>query len=167
MEAKSLLEGIRVLEVGSGVSVAYAGRLLASLGADVIHFECELDESVRAEGPFPAQAQLDCGGLFHYLHAGKTVTRGSLASPSGRAELFEAAKKADIVIDGFGLDTQERDGPDWEALHQANSRLASVTVTPFGRTGPYRGYQATELLAFLAFGRFSDAGIAGRPPISF
>ncbi|HXU23873.1 MAG TPA: CoA transferase, partial [Tepidiformaceae bacterium] len=167
MEANSLLQGIRVLEVGGGVSVPYAGRLLASLGAEVVHVECDLDESLRAEGPFPPEVQLDGGGLFQYLHTGKTVVRSSLASAAGRAELFEAAKRADIVLDSFGLDECEGSQPDWYALHRAHPLLASVTVTPFGQTGPYRGYQATELLAFLTFGRFSDAGLSGRPPIGY
>ena len=47
------LEGIRVVECGEGVSAAYAAKLLADLGADVVKVEPPGGDLTRRRGPFP------------------------------------------------------------------------------------------------------------------
>ena len=47
------LEGVRVLELGNMVSAAYATKLLADLGADVIKVEEPGGDLARTRGPFP------------------------------------------------------------------------------------------------------------------
>ena len=47
------LEGVRVLELGNMVSAAYATKLLADLGADVIKVEEPDGDLARTRGPFP------------------------------------------------------------------------------------------------------------------
>ena len=49
--AEHLLQGVRVIEIGDEVS-AYAGRLFAGLGADVIKVEPPHGCSTREIGPF-------------------------------------------------------------------------------------------------------------------
>ncbi|MGD9894682.1 MAG: CoA transferase, partial [Dehalococcoidia bacterium] len=45
--------GLRVVELGGGISVAYAARLLADFGADVIKIEPpDAGDPVRHAGPF-------------------------------------------------------------------------------------------------------------------
>ena len=46
------LEGIRVVELANNVAGAYAGRLLAGYGADVIKIESASNNAVREAGPF-------------------------------------------------------------------------------------------------------------------
>ena len=50
------LEGVRVLELGNMVSAAYATKLLADLGAEVIKVEEPSGDLARARGPFPQGA---------------------------------------------------------------------------------------------------------------
>jgi crotonobetainyl-CoA:carnitine CoA-transferase CaiB-like acyl-CoA transferase len=47
------LEGVKVLELGHMVSAAYATKLMADLGADVIKVEEFYGDRVRQRGPFP------------------------------------------------------------------------------------------------------------------
>ncbi|MDH3731781.1 MAG: CoA transferase, partial [Acidimicrobiia bacterium] len=49
------LEGVRVVELTDGVAGAYAGRLFAVLGADVVKVEQPGGDVVRRMGPFPGE----------------------------------------------------------------------------------------------------------------
>ena len=51
------LAGVRVVELATGVAGAYAGKLLADFGADVIKVEPPGGDPVRAQGPFPDDAR--------------------------------------------------------------------------------------------------------------
>ena len=46
------LAGVRVLELGHMVSAAYAAKLMADLGAEVIKIEEPLGDVARQRGPF-------------------------------------------------------------------------------------------------------------------
>src|SRR3954469_14404940 len=83
-EAEAPLRGIRVLECGGTVAGAYAGRLLADLGAEVVTAQPEGGDRVwRRDPPLAARAarvapgQGDregsgaIGAVGAYLHAGK------------------------------------------------------------------------------------------------
>jgi benzylsuccinate CoA-transferase BbsE subunit len=64
------LTGLRVLEV-VGTGTAYAGRLLACMGADVILIEPPEGAPERREGPFIAGAPgIEHSLTFAYLHVG-------------------------------------------------------------------------------------------------
>ena len=68
------LEGLRVLEDGGGIAAAYAGKLLADLGADVIKVESPLGgDSVRRRRPFPADRPgRETSGLHLFLDTQQT-----------------------------------------------------------------------------------------------
>jgi len=50
------LAGVRVLELGNLVSAAYAAKLMADLGAEVIKVEEPQGDHARRRGPFPGGA---------------------------------------------------------------------------------------------------------------
>ena len=59
------LEGVKVLELGNMVSAAYATKLMADLGADVIKVEEPSGDIARQRGPFPGgMADPEKSGLF-------------------------------------------------------------------------------------------------------
>jgi crotonobetainyl-CoA:carnitine CoA-transferase CaiB-like acyl-CoA transferase len=59
------LEGVKVLELGHLVSAAYATKLMADLGADVIKVEEPDGDQARRRGPFPKGiADPEQSGLF-------------------------------------------------------------------------------------------------------
>jgi crotonobetainyl-CoA:carnitine CoA-transferase CaiB-like acyl-CoA transferase len=157
----NLLDGVRVLEAGQEVACPYAGRLLAGLGAEVTRLEALPVDPIRREGPLSMQR----AGFFHWLNAGKhllPVERSALAE--GVLELSQAA---DIILLGcppFGMDEAD---DLISAIEQRGDPAGVVQVSPFGATGPWRDYRATELLEFLAFARFSDMGVQGRPPVRY
>ena len=75
-EALLPLVGVRVLEVGDTVAVAYAGRHLSDLGADVVKVEGPAGDPLRLLGPFVASIpNRDMSGGFAYFNAGKRSGR--------------------------------------------------------------------------------------------
>jgi crotonobetainyl-CoA:carnitine CoA-transferase CaiB-like acyl-CoA transferase len=63
------LEGVKVLELGTMVAAAYATKLMADLGADVIKVEEPQGAPARQRGPFPGGVvDPEKSGLFLYLN---------------------------------------------------------------------------------------------------
>src|SRR4029077_11163176 len=62
------LDHLHILEVGSGVGAAYASKLLADLGAQVVKVEPPgRGDATRARGPFPGNVpHPEKSGLFLY-----------------------------------------------------------------------------------------------------
>src|SRR6185436_15750839 len=66
------LEGVKVLELGTMVSAAYATKVMADLGADVIKVEEPQGDPARQRGPFPGGVvDPEKSGLFLYLNTNK------------------------------------------------------------------------------------------------
>ncbi|MCK9517964.1 MAG: CoA transferase [Dehalococcoidia bacterium] len=139
------LDGVRVLEIGGGVAAAFAARLLAGYGAEV----------VRSEGP-PGRLTPD---EEVYLLAGK---RRVAVSDS---ELRKIALRADIVIEDGTPGALARQGLAPEELRRAKPELVIVSITVFGQNGPYAEYEHTNLVAHAMGGIMSLTGDSSRPPL--
>lgn len=147
------LRGLRVVECGSLVAAAYATKLLADLGAEVIKVEPPGGDLARLRGPFPgAEADPEKSGLFLYLNANKRGVLLDLETKAGRSALSALARWADVLIHNVHPSEMQRTGLDWEQLRQQNPRLVFVSITPFGLSGPHAHYQATDLVAWSAGG---------------
>ena len=138
------LAGVRVLECGDAIAAAYAGRLLADLGADVVKVEAAAGDALRAVEP-------PIGAAVHaYLHAGKRT----IEQASGVA-LSEVAARADVVL------RATRAGDDWlddDALAAAIGRqpgLITVDISTYGRHGRSGPHPCDDLLALAAGGLLS------------
>ena len=72
-ESPAALAGIRVLEIASMVAGPYSGKLLSSLGAEVIKLEPPaVGDASRRRGPFPDDVpHPERSGTFLYLNTGK------------------------------------------------------------------------------------------------
>jgi crotonobetainyl-CoA:carnitine CoA-transferase CaiB-like acyl-CoA transferase len=139
------LVGVRVLEVGGGVAAAFATRWMAGFGADV----------ARSEGP---------EGLLTedeqvYLLAGKRRVRAE------GAQLRDLALAADIVVEDRKPGGIAAMGLDPAQLRREKPELVVTSITPFGQSGPYAGYEATNIVAFAMGGIMSITGSPHRPPL--
>jgi crotonobetainyl-CoA:carnitine CoA-transferase CaiB-like acyl-CoA transferase len=76
-------------------------------------------------------------GFFRDLNAGKETLRLDLRSESGKAELLDRVRLADVVIEGFRPGVMQRLGLGWDVLQQVNPRLVMAAVTGYGQEGPY------------------------------
>src|SRR5688572_14043618 len=97
------LADLRVLELGGAPSGAYAGKLFAELGAEVVKIEPPPGDALRdREGPADgenAAADSEHGALFAYLNTSKRSLVLDLAIDDGRRELTRLAAAADVLIE--------------------------------------------------------------------
>lgn len=162
------LAGLRVLELGSLVSASYAAKLLADLGADVVKVEDRLKtDTARRYGPFLSdRPDRDTSGAYQYLNANKRGVAIDLSTATGRNLLGELARGADLLIENFPPEQMERWRLDYASLEKINPSLVVTSITPFGWTGPYRGYLGNDLLAWHASGAGHHfLGDPGRAPL--
>jgi crotonobetainyl-CoA:carnitine CoA-transferase CaiB-like acyl-CoA transferase len=138
------LEGVKVLDLGHMVSAAYATKLMADLGADVIKVEEPDGDRARQRGPFP-QGSVDPeqSGLFLYLNTNK---RGcTLDLRRDRETLTRLVAWADLLIHNYPPAEMAALGIDYPTFRAINPRLVMCSITPFGLTGPHKDYHAYEL----------------------
>src|SRR5690606_26674966 len=78
------LAGCRVVERSRSVAAAYAGKLLAAMGARVLMLEPEEGSALRRAPPWLEGTQ--DSALFAYLSLGKRSSICALGSAEGQAE---------------------------------------------------------------------------------
>lgn len=138
------LDGVRVVEVGEGKTLAHAGKLLRDLGAEVIKIEPAGGDAMRAYGPFPSDKPDPAhSGMFIFLNGGKRGTRLDVETSEGGEGLVSLIDGTDVLLHSFQPAEAKRLGLEPEGLLERYPRLIVSAVTPYGSTGPYaewRGY---------------------------
>jgi len=166
------LEGIRVLELGGGVSAPYAAKLLGDMGATVVKVEPPGGDPSRQRGPFRnGKPDPEASGLFLALNANKRSVVLDLDTEQGQGQLDTLAAQADILVHNFRPQEMAAKRIDYERFAALQPALVMVSITPFGLTGPRKDWAGTELTGFHASASgwvFADPeGAAGRPPVKF
>ena len=147
------LEGIRIVECGHLVSAAYATKLMADMGAEVIKIEEPTGDHARQRGPYPGHVpHLEKSGLFLYLNTNKHGVTLNLAHTTGQDLLQRLLKGADLLIHNYHPTEMVRLGLDYKAVEKVNPLLVMTSITPFGLSGPHKEYQATDLTLWNAGG---------------
>src|SRR5690348_9166829 len=125
------LEHLRVID-SCCWSGAYAAKLLADGGADVVRIVPPSGEALRAEPPFFGQSDVSIQDAWY--NAGKRTLALDLDSPAGREALLRLVGLADILLEDW-----EPASPPFarDELQRANGKLAHVSITPMGATGPW------------------------------
>jgi crotonobetainyl-CoA:carnitine CoA-transferase CaiB-like acyl-CoA transferase len=160
------LDGIRVLELATGIQGPYAGKLFADLGADVIKAEPPGGDPARRRGPFPDDApDPEQSALFLHLNTNKRGIVVDPSTPAGRDRVLRLAATADLVIESESPGTLERWGLGFGALRAANPRIVLASITPFGQDGPYAHYKGEEIVYYAMGGPMSSTGLAEREPV--
>jgi crotonobetainyl-CoA:carnitine CoA-transferase CaiB-like acyl-CoA transferase len=152
--------GLSVLDLGQGIAAPYCAMLLAMHGAAVVKLEPPGGDWSRGLGA----RRGDHTAMSTHYNRGKRSLALDLASPAGREIAFQLAGRADILVEGFRPGVMDRLGLGWERLHEANPRLLYVSVTGFGRTGPYADLPCTDSVAQAFSGLMSlNRGNDGAP----
>jgi crotonobetainyl-CoA:carnitine CoA-transferase CaiB-like acyl-CoA transferase len=137
------LAGCRVIEHSRTVAAAYAGRLLAAMGATVVMLEPPAGSALRTAPPLIEGTSHSA--LFASLAAGKRSLVCDLSCTTGRRMLAHELERADILIDDTALSEQAALRLDREAVAKGFPRLVHVCVRPFGASGPKAGWDGEEV----------------------
>ena len=151
--SRRALDGLRVVECGELVSAAYATKLLADLGAEVVKVESPAGDAARRRGPYPGgTTDAERSGLYLYLNTNKRGVALDLTTPAGRDALAALARQADLLVHNLAPRDMAARGLDYDALSVANPRLVLTSITPYGLEGPHRDWEATDLTLWNAGG---------------
>jgi benzylsuccinate CoA-transferase BbsE subunit len=153
------LAGVKVVEV-AGEASAFAGRLLADLGADVVLVEPPGGHPTRGYGPFAEDQAGPERSLWWWHHqAGKqSVVLDLFAQEAGdtardtadRGRFRALVAEADVLLES------EAPGAVAAALGERPSRLVHLALTPYGQDGPYP--PVTDLTVLAAGGPVWSCG---------
>ena len=161
------LDGVRVVEIGGWVSAAFAGKILADLGAEVVVVEPSGGGALRRYGPFPGgKPDPEKSGLHLYLSTNKMSATLDLERDEARPLLRRLTAGADVIVHDAPRAEAERLGITYEALRAGNDGLIALEMSPFGQTGPYAGYKGFEINAAALGGVMMQLGLPGRPPLN-
>ena len=163
-EPPAALSHLRVVELGD-VPAAYAGRLLADLGADVIKVEPPGGAPERRLPPFAGGIE-DAERSLTFIHA-NTNKRGlvlDLSAEGDRDTFTRLLLSVDIFVEATPLGRLESWGFTDAWLEENCPALVTVSMTPFGRTGPYRHYKTSDAITNGAGGFLYGQGDDERGP---
>ena len=146
------------------VAAPFCGKLLASLGADVLKIEPpRTGDPSRRRGPFPQDVpHPERSGLYLYVNTGKRGITLDLEDPEGRQVFSKLSQEADVVLHDLPPDPAHRLGLSTESIStesistesipSPNSELIVAAITPFGSSGPHSGFNAYDVNVFHAGG---------------
>ena len=145
---------IRVVDL-TDVAGAFFGRLMIGLGAEVIVVEPPGGDSLR-EDPL----------AFAHFRAGARSVTLDLEDRSGRDRLRALVATADVVVDSLAPGRRASLGLVDEELRGRHPGLISVSITPYGSSGPRSGWQGTALTAAAMGGMMTLCGDPDGPPLA-
>ena len=165
-EHSAMLSPYRVLDL-TDEQAALCGKLFADLGAEVVKLEPAGGHPDRLKGPFYRDERDPEKSLhwFAYNTGKKSVTLG-LETGAGRELFRRLVTTADFLIESTPADYLENLGLTYDALRELNPGLIMVSVSPFGRTGPYSHYRGSDLVLWALGGYLYPFGDTDRAPIS-
>jgi crotonobetainyl-CoA:carnitine CoA-transferase CaiB-like acyl-CoA transferase len=135
------LEGLSVVECNRTGAAAYASKLMADLGAEVIKIEPPNGDPDRALGPFPGgKPHREKSGTFLYLNCNKQSITLDVTTDSGRQVLDSLLREADAFIHDIPTGEAESLSLSDGRLRAGKERLVTTAISPFGENGPHRDW---------------------------
>ena len=160
------MAGVVVIDLATTIAGSYCTKLLADFGARVVKVEAPEGDPLRAFGPFPeGAANRETSGLFLHLNTNKESVVLDLATAGGAASLRSLVRAADILVETGRPGHLADLGLAPADLMAEQPTLVVTSMTAFGQTGPYAGYQMSEIVAFAMGGPMNSSGVPDREPV--
>jgi crotonobetainyl-CoA:carnitine CoA-transferase CaiB-like acyl-CoA transferase len=160
----AVLDGVRVVELASGVAGPMAACRLGDLGADVVKVEIGDGDWMRASPPASPDGR---GAAFFALNRGKRSLHIDAGSQDDLKTLRRLIERADVVV--TDLDTAALNALGLSGLDDNtcpwNSRAVVAQISALGRNGPLAGKPGSELCAQAMAGYTRYLGVHGRPAV--
>lgn len=158
-----MLDDLKIVELAEGVSAPLAALRLSDLGANVIKIEPSTGDYMR--DAFPVAEGADAGAAFIDLNRGKRSIALGTTPCAAAALLTRLVLRADVLItdrtdaelSAMGLEAVVA------ASERGESKLIVISITPWGRHGPLRDRNGSELTAQAMAGYTRYLGVHGQP----
>ena len=135
--SRSILSGVRVLDLTNVLAGPFATLHLALLGAEVIKIENPKDgDLARKLGIVPELNEQLMGTSFLAQNANKKSVTLNTKSPEGKEIFLKLVQDADVLVENFRPDVMSRLGLGYAVLREINPRLVYCAISGFGQTGP-------------------------------
>jgi crotonobetainyl-CoA:carnitine CoA-transferase CaiB-like acyl-CoA transferase len=151
------LDGVRVLDFTHIVAGPFCTRILADLGAEVLHVETRSRTEGLGVHPDRRDVRVD--------RSKKSITL-NLKHEAGRATAARLAAVADVIVENFSSGVMQRLQLDYETLQASNPGLIYVSMSGFGHTGPRRDWTSMNMNLQGYSGLMLATGHEGDPPTS-
>ena len=142
----AVLQGVRVIELGTMITAPLAGMMLADLGAEVIKVEPPTGDPFRSFR----------GGQYspHFVayNRGKRSIKLDLRQDAGRDALLKLIARADILLENYRAGVMTRLGLGPDVLASTNPKLIHCSITGFGPDGPYSERPAYDMVGLALSG---------------
>jgi crotonobetainyl-CoA:carnitine CoA-transferase CaiB-like acyl-CoA transferase len=137
------LHGLRVLDMASLFAAPQVAAVLGDFGADVVKVEPPGGDALRHIG-----LQRDGQSLMWALaNRNKRALTLDTDLAEGRELFGRLVAGADVLVENFTAERAAAEHCTFDELHALNPRLIVVSVTCFGRTGPYAARPGNGTLA--------------------
>jgi crotonobetainyl-CoA:carnitine CoA-transferase CaiB-like acyl-CoA transferase len=140
------LAGVRVLDLTRVIAGPVCGRTLAAHGADVLAITAPYL-------PFMLPTVMDC-------NRGKRTAFLDLRRPEDRAQLDALVREADVFVQGYRPGALAHLGYGPERLAELRPGLVCVSLSAWGRAGPWAGRRGFDSLVQTASGLNADEAAA-------
>ena len=164
-----MLEGLRVLDLGTRIAAPFCAGLLGEQGAEVIKVEQPgTGDFLRQLGPFVEVAgERAPDAVRHSLFwavegRGRRSVTLDLRKTEGRDLLRRLSATADVVVENFRPGTLERWGV---GPGDCDPRLVWVRISTYGQDGPYSPRPGLDRVGIGFGGLMHLTGEPDRPPV--
>lgn len=134
-----VLDGLRVLDLTSGIAGPMTTMLLGDNGADVVKIEPPGGDPARQ---LPGPHQLG----YRVWQRGKRSACLDLSNPDDKATLLALVRTADILVESYAPGEAAQLGIDYATLAALNPRLIYCSITGYGRDNPHSQRPAVDAL---------------------
>jgi crotonobetainyl-CoA:carnitine CoA-transferase CaiB-like acyl-CoA transferase len=151
------MSSVRIVDLSSLWAGPLCSRLLAEAGARVL----KVESTTRLDG-----ARVGDPELFARLHAGKEFVAVPFEAGERGEQLRELLESADVIIEGSRPRALERLGIDPMAVLDVRPGKVWLSITAYGRTGPWRnrvgfGDDTAAAAGLLEKSYFGEPGFVG------
>jgi crotonobetainyl-CoA:carnitine CoA-transferase CaiB-like acyl-CoA transferase len=146
----SVLDGVRVVEMGLWVAGPSAGGILADWGADVVKVEMPTGDPMRTlYSALSGSKETRCPP-FDLHNRGKRSVAVDVNHPRGRDAVDRIVANADVFLTNMRPQFRRRAGLDHERLLADHPRLVYAMLTGYGLEGPDKDAPGFDMAAFSA-----------------
>jgi crotonobetainyl-CoA:carnitine CoA-transferase CaiB-like acyl-CoA transferase len=149
------LSHIKVVDFSRFAAGPYCAKLLADFGANVIKVEAPLvgDDARHVPAGRDGPNVSERSPLFLYANTNKRGVTVDVDTEAGREVFRRLLADADVLVEDRTPGAMDALALGYEELKKLNPNLIMTSVTPFGQTGPHKGYKAQHLNLFHATGQ--------------